>query len=73
MKFRFHNNYVFSYTHFLEVLGHQNNVTMFDATEDIFFGYGSFLDNHYKKFKTGTIQKNHIFKCDDFEGEELAM
>jgi hypothetical protein len=37
------------------------------------FHYGRFLDKHYNIFKTGTIQNNHIFKYDDFEGEELTM
>jgi hypothetical protein len=58
MKLRFHkNDVVFSYA---QLLG-------------VFFEYGTFLDKHYNAFKTGTIQNNHMFKFDDFEGEELEM
>jgi hypothetical protein len=54
-------------------MAQQDNITIIYATEDIFYDYGSFLDKHYNNFKVGTIQNNHIFKCDDFEGEELVM
>jgi hypothetical protein len=74
MKLRFHKNDVFAYAHILVMLALQDNVTLIDATEYIFFYYGTFLDKHwYNNFKTGTIQKNHIFKSDEVEGEALAM
>jgi hypothetical protein len=73
MKLRFHKKYVFSLAPIFGALARQDNVTIIDAKVDIFFYYRSFLEKHSNNFKTGTIQKNHIFKCDDFEVEELAM
>jgi hypothetical protein len=73
MKRRFHKKDLFSYAHLLKVLAFQENFTIIDATEDVFYGYGSFLDKNYNNYKIGTINNNHIFKCDDFEGEELTI
>jgi hypothetical protein len=73
MKIRFHKRDVYSYKNLLEILGAQENVTIIDATEDLFLDYGKFLDEHYNSFKAGTINKNHIFQCDDYDATELNM
>jgi hypothetical protein len=62
---------VYSYKHLLEI--EQDNVTLIYATEDLFLYYGKFLDEHYNSFKTGTINKNHIFQCDDYDATEPNM
>jgi hypothetical protein len=49
------------------------NVAIINATEDFFLDYGIFLDEHYSRFKAGTINKNYIFQCDDYDATELNM
>jgi hypothetical protein len=73
MKIRFHKRDLYLYKNLLEIIGAQENVTIIDATEDFFLDYGKFLDEHYNSFKAGTINKNHIFQCDDYDATELNM
>jgi hypothetical protein len=75
MKIRFHKRDVYSYKNLLEILRAQENVSISDATEDLFLYYGKFLDEHYNynDFKAVTINKNHIFQCDDYDATELNM
>jgi hypothetical protein len=73
MKIRFHKRDVYAYKNLLEILGAQENVTIIDATDDLLLDYGKFLDEHYNSFKAGTINKNHIFQCDDYDATELNM
>jgi hypothetical protein len=48
-------------------------VKIFDATEGIFFYYGKYLNTFYNSFKTGIIQETHVFRCYDYEGDNLYM
>jgi hypothetical protein len=68
----------------VEALGKQKNITMIDATEGMFKNYGALIDNYYINFKTGTIQKNHVFlvtnrdpslniQCSTHDGAEFMM
>jgi hypothetical protein len=66
MKIRFHKRDAYSYKKLLEILGAQENVTIIDDMEDLFLDYGKFLDEHYNSFKSGTINKKHIFQCDKY-------
>jgi hypothetical protein len=68
-----HKHDVFSYKHLIEVLGRQDNVTIIDATEDLFLDCRKSMDQHYNSFKSGTINKNHIFQCDDYDATGLDM
>jgi hypothetical protein len=47
-------------------------MTIIDATA-IFFDCGKYLNKFYNSYKTGTVQKNQVFRCDDFEGGSLNM
>jgi hypothetical protein len=62
MKHRFHTQYIFTYGQALEALGKQDNITMIDATEGMSKNYGALLDTCYNSLKTGTIEKNHVFR-----------
>jgi hypothetical protein len=64
MKICFHKDQVHSYRVALGVLNSQPNVTMTDATEDMFNDYGKMIDTFYCNFEAGTIRINHIFKMD---------
>jgi hypothetical protein len=57
---------------------------MIDATEGMFKNYGALLHKYYNNFKTGTIQKNHVFRvtngdpslniqCSTHDGAEFMM
>jgi hypothetical protein len=72
-KIRFHKSDVYSYKNLLEILGAQENVTIIDATEDLFLDYGKFLDEHYNSLKARTINKNHIFQCDEYDATEQKL
>jgi hypothetical protein len=67
MKIRFHKRDVYSYKNLLEIIRAQYNVTIIDATEDLLLDYRKFMDEQYNSFKAGTINKNHIFHCDDYD------
>jgi hypothetical protein len=69
MKIRFHKDQVHSYRVALDVLNNQPNVTMIDATEEMFKDYRKMLDTFYCNFEPGTIRVNHIVKVDDMDGE----
>jgi hypothetical protein len=69
MNIRFHKDQVHSYRVALDVLNSQPNVTMIDATEEIFKDYGKMLDRLYCSFEPATIRVNYIFKVDDMEGK----
>jgi hypothetical protein len=73
LKLRFYTHDVFSYKHLLEVLGRQYSASNINVTDDLFLDNGKFLDKHYNSFKTGTIQKNHIFQCNNYDCTELNM
>jgi hypothetical protein len=84
MKLRFHKQDIFTYGQAVEALGKQQNITMSDATEGMFKNYGALLDKYYNNLKTGTIQKNHIFRvtnvdpslniqCFTHDGAEFMM
>jgi hypothetical protein len=72
MKVRFHKEQVHSYRVALDVLDIQTNVTMIDATEEMFKDYGKMLDTFYCNFEPGTIRVNHIFKV-DFMDSKMEM
>jgi hypothetical protein len=61
MKLPFHKQDMFTYGKSVEALGKQDNITMINAKEDMLKKYGALLDKYYDNFKTGTIQKNHVF------------
>jgi hypothetical protein len=48
-------------------------VTIIDTAEGLFLDYGKLLNTHYNSFKTGIIQKNHIFRCDVCDDTEMNM
>jgi hypothetical protein len=84
MKLHFHRQDIFTYGQAVEALGKQENITMIDATEGMFKNYGALLDKYYNSFKTGTIQKNHVFRvtngepsmniqCSTHDGAEFMM
>ena len=45
-------------------LNEQPNVTFEEVTAEDFYDYGDLFDRYYKKFPSGTIQKNHVFWVD---------
>jgi hypothetical protein len=60
MKIRFHKDQVHSYCMALKILNSQPNVSMIDATQDMFKDYGKMLDSFYSNFEPGTTQ---LWRC----------
>jgi hypothetical protein len=73
MKTRSHNDQVHSYLVALKILNSQPNVSIIDATQDMFEDYGKMLDSFYSNFEPGTIRMNHIFKVDMIDDTALEM
>jgi hypothetical protein len=73
MKIHFHNDQVHSYRMALKILNSQPNVSMIDATQDMFKDYGKMLDSFYSNFEPGIIRINHIFNVDMIDDTALDM
>jgi hypothetical protein len=70
---RFHKDKVHSYRMDLKILNSQPNVSIIDATQDMFKDYGMMLDIFYSNFEPGTIRIKHIFKVDMIYDTALEM
>jgi hypothetical protein len=64
---------VHSYHMALKILNSHTNVSMIDATQDMFKYYGNMLDSFYSNFELGTIRINHIFNIDMIDDTALEM
>jgi hypothetical protein len=65
LKKRYHTSQIFSMRTITEKLNELNNINFFPVTSDVFFDYNELLDRVYKKFKPGTVKKNHLFWVTD--------
>ena len=45
----------------VQTLNEQRHVTFEAVDASVFFDYGELLDNFYKPFPAGAVQRNHVF------------
>jgi hypothetical protein len=73
MKIRFHKDQMHSYHMTLKILISQPNVSIIDATQEMFKYCGKMFGSFYSNFEPGTIIINHIFKVDMIDDTALEM
>ena len=61
LKIRYHKSNVYTMEMLVEVLNAMDDVTFTHVPTDVFYNYDKMLDQFYKNFRPGTVQKNHYF------------
>ena len=66
LKIRYHKSNIYTMDMLVDVLNSTDDVTFIHASDSFFYDYDSMLNEFYKNFPSGTIQKNHYFSvhCD---------
>ncbi len=67
LKIRYHKSDIYTMEMLVDILNKMDDITFIHVSSDIFYNYDKMLDNFYKNFKPGTIQKNHYFAVDSNE------